>query len=68
MDTSTRDLDVLFVASLDITLFAQLGLRSKTPLKGYSVFLYESAMCKTEIKQPRMPLPNASLVTKGATL
>jgi len=38
------------------------GLCSKPPLEGYSVFLsYESAVCKTEIKHPRVPFSNVSL-------
>ena len=38
------------------------GVRSKTPLKRYSVFLsYESIMCKTAIEHPRVPFSNASL-------
>ena len=37
-----------------------IGMRSKTPLEGYSVFLYyESSTCKTEIKHPRVPFSNA---------
>jgi len=38
-----------------------LGLRSKTPLEGYSVFLSnESSMCKTEIQHPRVRFSNVS--------
>jgi len=43
------------------------GLRSITPLEGYSVFFsYESSMCKTEIKHPRVPFSNASFRCGGA--
>jgi len=39
----------------------ETGLRSKTPLEGFSVFLcYETTMCETEIKHPRVPFSNAS--------
>jgi len=38
------------------------GLRSKTRFEGYSVFLfYESSMCTTEIKYPRVPFSSASM-------
>jgi len=37
------------------------GLRSETPIEGYSVFLsYESSLCKTEIKHSRVPFSNSS--------
>jgi len=47
----------------------QPGLRSETPLEGYSVLLsHESFMCKTEIKHFRVPFSNASLTTSRVTL
>jgi len=53
----------LALAALALVVFgAYDSYPSGTPLEGYSVFLsYESSMCKTEIKHPRVPFSNASL-------